>query len=96
MTPVIFDVDMDAVGSRNPITLPIADVGGQRYLRIRPPLGHQWTFYGQAAGGVGYPLDVDQEYVLERPMGQAPFSPGETVGWTDLDTGAGTGSASLS
>jgi hypothetical protein len=80
-----FTFSIDAAGSPDAITLPHDFPTGVRTLRLRPPAGHAWNYYGP--GSTYYALGTDEELVL----GPGPYHAGETIGSASLDTGTGTG-----
>lgn len=93
MTPRPFSFTGDSSGSPDPITLPMDNVEGKKRCRIKPPSGHEWTYFDQA--GNNYPLGMDEAFDVVRESGQAAFQPGEIIGFVSLDTGSGTFSGLL-
>lgn len=85
MQPFPFSFDFDASGSPDPITLPQDFPGGVCTVRLKPPIGHAWTFVGQ--GSTTYALQTDE--IME--LGPLYCSAGMTIGKAVLDTGSGTG-----
>lgn len=79
-----FTATIDSSGSADVITLPQDFPSGVRKIRLKPPEGHAWTFYGP--GTTSFPLGVDEPLEL----GPALYQAGETIGSASLDTGTGT------
>lgn len=85
MQPFPFTFDFDASGSPDNIVLPANFPGGRCVIRLKPPVGHAWTFVG--INGVSYTLSTDQEIPLGPLYGVA----GLVIGAATLDSGSGTG-----
>lgn len=85
MQPFPFSFDFDASGSPDSITLPQDFPNGVCMIRLKPPVGHAWTFAGQ--GSTTYVLQTDE--ILE--LGPMYCAAGQVIGKAVLDTGSGTG-----
>ena len=85
MQPQSFTFAMDAVGSPDNITLPADFQEGICRIRLKPPVGHAWTFYG--ISNAAFPLTTDEALDL----GPLHATPGMVLGRCALDTGSGTG-----
>lgn len=85
MQPYPFTFAFDSSGSADDIALPANFPRDNCIIKLKPPVGHAWTFVG--ANGVSYVLTTDEEITL-GPMYAAP---GLVIGAAILDSGSGTG-----
>lgn len=89
-----FTFTADSSGSKDAVTIPAnANYAGYRYLKIRPPLGHAWSYSAPGPGSGSVQMGMDEEYRTERGSGE--YSGGEIPMYVALDTGSGTFTASL-
>ena len=84
MQPFPLEFTIDSSGSPDVLTLPQDFPSGECTLRLKPPAGHAWTFYGQ--GTEVFELDLDEVLTIGPGYRYA----GETIGSAELDTGTGT------
>lgn len=85
MQPFPFAFTIDSSGSADDITLPQDFPGCECRIKLKPPVGHAWQFYG--LGSVYYDLQMDEPVEL----GPSIFTPGQKIGAGILDSGTGTG-----
>lgn len=84
MEPFPFTFTIDSSGSPDAITLPQDFPSGIVSLKLKPPTGHAWTFYGP--GSTYFALDTDEALEIPPSFHQA----GEVIGKGALDSGTGT------
>jgi len=57
-----FSFDFDSSGSPDAIVLPQDFPSGVVTIRLKPPVGHAWSFYGP--GAEFFALQMDEELTL--------------------------------
>lgn len=89
MQVYVFPFSLNSAGATT-IVLPQDFPAGIRRVRLKPPVGHAWTFTSVA--GNTYPLNMDEAL----DVGPCSMQPGETIGSATLDSGSGNGKGMVS
>lgn len=92
MRSYTWNFSFDASGSPDAVVLPADFPPGLTTIKLWPPDGHAWTWYGPGQS-IGVALQPDVPVEL-RANGGA-FVAGETIGAAALDTGSTTAGKGL-
>ena len=88
-----FSFTADSSGSKDACTIPKgAQHRNAHRLRIRPPLGHSWSYARPNAASQSVQMGMDEELILDQ---KAIFYEDEIPLYIALDSGSGPFTGSL-